>query len=64
MKHPRKRNRSIAPFILASLRRKSGKNSEAESRFRSMMTGTSGKDVEAAWIELLKVEEKEEAKAA
>jgi uncharacterized protein DUF932 len=36
-------------------------NSEAESRFRSMMNGTSGKDVETAWIELLK--EKEEVKA-
>lgn len=37
-------------------------NSEAESRFRSMMTGTSGKDVETAWVELLK--EKEEKAAA
>jgi hypothetical protein len=37
--------------------------SEAESRFRSMMTGTSGKDVEAAWVELLR-EEEEKVKAA
>jgi Domain of unknown function (DUF932) len=31
--------------------------SEKESRFRSMMTGTSGKDVETAWVELLREEE-------
>jgi len=35
--------------------------SEAESRFRSMMTGTSGKDVETAWVELLKEEEEKAA---
>ena len=37
--------------------------SEKESRFRSIMTGTSGKDVEAAWVELLKEEEEVSAAA-